>query len=150
MRREAKRKQDRKANVKSNILRRARRQTQMREKRESGLLKAEGGRSYKSGSFGSERTKKRPKITKKTTGKATSRGKGVKRPPKTTYTSETFSCDSSGSEPTRRPTKIQKETGRSPSKRTIKRPQRLADAFELSLSDTNSSTASEDTLVCNI
>ena len=150
MRREAKRKQDRKANVKSNILRRARRQTQIREKRDIGLLKAEGGRSYKSGSFGSERTMKRPKFTKKTTGKATSRGKGVKRPSKPTDTSETYSCDSSGSEPTRRPTKIQKETRRSPSKRTINRPQRLAEAFELSLSDTNSSTAGEDTLVCNI
>ena len=74
-----------KSTVKKNIDRRTRRQRTMRERRERDLLKAEGGRSYKSCSFGSEVKAKPPlKVPTRTRGRGkgtsgSTRGKGVKR-----------------------------------------------------------------------
>ena len=74
--REKKRKQHLTAACKKNIDRRARRQTTMRERRERDLLRAEGGCSYKSSSFGSEVT---PTPTRGKGTLASTRGKGIKR-----------------------------------------------------------------------
>ena len=62
------------ATIKKNIDRRTRRQRTMRDRRERDLLKTEGGRSYKSSSFGSEVT---PRLPKKTTAKSRERGRGA-------------------------------------------------------------------------
>ena len=70
---------------KVNADRRARRQRLARERRERGLMRVEGGRSYRSCSFGEEtftRPSKKP-TSKRGRGKATqvsTKGKGVKRP----------------------------------------------------------------------
>ena len=84
-RRENTRKLHLKSTIKKNIDRRTRRQRTMRERRERDLLKSEGGRSYKSCSFGSEVKAKPPmKGSTRTRGRGrgtsgTTRGKGVKR-----------------------------------------------------------------------
>ena len=84
-RRQIKRKQHLLATTKKNIDRRTRRQRTTKERRERDLLRSEGGRSYKSSSFGSEMTDKTPKKTPtrgRARGKAVigrGRGKGVKR-----------------------------------------------------------------------
>ena len=86
-RREETRKLHLTSTLKKNIHRRARRQITMRERRERELLRAEGGRSYKSSSFGSEvvskSSSKKPTRTRGSgRGRGTipcTRGKGVKR-----------------------------------------------------------------------
>ena len=79
---------------KNNIDRRTRRQRKMKERRERELLRAEGGHSYKSGSFGSEEMRP-PKTATKTRGRyrgrGTSRGKGVKSRLIPADSSESFS-----------------------------------------------------------
>ena len=65
---------------KKNIDRRARRQRLMRERRERDLLRAEGGRSYKSVSFGSEVIRETPK---KTSTRSRARGRRRGRTPST-------------------------------------------------------------------
>ena len=86
-RREETRKLHQTATFKKSIDRRARRQKTMRERRERDLIRAEGGRSYKSSSFGSETVERPPKKTQtrpKARGRGrgslpATRGKGVKR-----------------------------------------------------------------------
>ena len=62
-RREHTRRQHLSSTIMKNIDRRTRRQRTMIERRERDLLRAEGGRSYKSSSFGSEIPKRPPKKT---------------------------------------------------------------------------------------
>ena len=80
----------RKYNKKANVHRRARRQNLTKQRREQQLLRLEGGRSYRSGSFGAETFSRPPtkaprpprRLWRPTPARSTrTRGQRVKRPP---------------------------------------------------------------------